>query len=112
MKKKLYKACKKPTRKPDYISGSGSEYWYLKNGGHIRFSDHWGKNQPKYCHQQFLMIGGGGYTGVYLGEYISDDSMPVDRLSDNINSKINGRYYEERIDQYLKNRKPEARQAV
>jgi len=40
-----FKACKKPKREPDFISPSGSEYWYSqdKNGGYvIRFSDHWG----------------------------------------------------------------------
>ena len=32
--------CATPRRKPDYISSSGSKYWYVKNGV-IRKSDHW-----------------------------------------------------------------------
>ena len=32
--------CATPRRKPDYISSSGSKYWYTKNGV-IRKSDHW-----------------------------------------------------------------------
>ena len=39
-----FKGCKTPKRKPDYISHSGSRYWYIedKNGEYvIRESDHW-----------------------------------------------------------------------
>ena len=39
-----FKGCKTPRRMPDYISKSGSEYWYGKdkNGNYvIRQSDHW-----------------------------------------------------------------------
>ena len=32
--------CATPRRKPDYISSSGSKYWYNKTGV-IRKSDHW-----------------------------------------------------------------------
>ena len=32
--------CATPRRKPDYISSSGSKYWYTKPGV-IRKSDHW-----------------------------------------------------------------------
>ena len=32
--------CATPRRKPDYISSSGSRYWYTKTGV-IRKSDHW-----------------------------------------------------------------------
>lgn len=32
--------CATPRRKPDYISSSGSKYWYTK-AGVIRKSDHW-----------------------------------------------------------------------
>lgn len=32
--------CATPRRKPDYISSSGSRYWYTRNGV-IRKSDHW-----------------------------------------------------------------------
>ena len=32
--------CATPRRKPDYISSSGSKYWYTKTGV-IRKSDHW-----------------------------------------------------------------------
>ncbi len=35
-------SCKKPDRNPDYISSSGSKYWY-ENDGVIRESDHFGK---------------------------------------------------------------------
>ena len=37
----VFGICGKPEREPDYISGSGSAYWY-ENGGVIRCSDHWG----------------------------------------------------------------------
>lgn len=33
--------CDKPAREPDYVSGSGSAYWYTEDGV-IRMSDHWG----------------------------------------------------------------------
>ena len=33
----------KPKGKPDYVSSSGSKYWYDKNGV-VRESDHWGSN--------------------------------------------------------------------
>lgn len=39
-----FKGCKKPKRKPDYVSKSGSKYWYGENkrGKYvIRHSDHW-----------------------------------------------------------------------
>ena len=39
-----FKGCKKPKRKPDYVSDSGSEYWYSedKKGKFvIRNSNHW-----------------------------------------------------------------------
>lgn len=42
--KATFKACKRPKRKPDYKSDSGSKYWYGvdKNGEYvIRHSDHW-----------------------------------------------------------------------
>tara|TARA_R110002111_G_scaffold100975_1_gene156356 strand:- start:1515 stop:2024 length:510 start_codon:yes stop_codon:yes gene_type:complete len=35
-----FKSCEIPKRKPDYISASGSKYWYCKSGV-IRHSDHW-----------------------------------------------------------------------
>jgi hypothetical protein len=44
--KGLFTQCKEPKRKPDYISKSGSKYWYGKNkkGSYvIRHSDHWVK---------------------------------------------------------------------
>ena len=37
----LFKECDKPKRKPDFISDSGSIYWYFKKGV-IRGADHWG----------------------------------------------------------------------
>ena len=37
----MYEECEKPKRKPDYVSDSGSCYWYLKKGV-IRGSNHWG----------------------------------------------------------------------
>ena len=33
----------KPKRPPDYISGSGSQYWYTEDGV-TRYSDHWGSD--------------------------------------------------------------------
>lgn len=39
-----FKGCKKPKKNPDFISNSGSEYWYGedRNGRFvIRHSDHW-----------------------------------------------------------------------
>ena len=39
----LFSICDEPTREPDYVSGSGSAYWY-ENDGVIRKSDHWGHN--------------------------------------------------------------------
>jgi hypothetical protein len=39
-----FRGCKKPKSKPDYVSRSGSLYWYGKNmkGEYvIRYSDHW-----------------------------------------------------------------------
>ena len=41
---KHFKACNKPKRKPDFVSQSGSKYWYgTKNGKpyEIRQSNHW-----------------------------------------------------------------------
>jgi len=41
-----FKACNVPNRTPDFISKSGSKYWYgqNKNGGYvIRQSDHWNR---------------------------------------------------------------------
>ena len=37
----LYQETEKPDREPDFTSGSGSRYWYSKEGV-IRGSDHWG----------------------------------------------------------------------
>jgi hypothetical protein len=40
----VFKGCKIPKRKPDYVSDSGSIYWYGENkkGSYvIRQSDHW-----------------------------------------------------------------------
>ena len=37
----VFDLCEQPEREPDYISGSGSEYWYI-NGGVVRKSNHWG----------------------------------------------------------------------
>jgi hypothetical protein len=42
--KASFRACKKPLRKPDYQSKSGSQYWYGSNSKGqyvIRESDHW-----------------------------------------------------------------------
>ena len=36
-----FTSCAKPETKPDYISDSGSRYWYTDEGV-IRFSNHWG----------------------------------------------------------------------
>lgn len=45
--KASFKGCKKPKRKPDFISSTGSTYWYL-NGYVIRYSDHWVRRNPIY----------------------------------------------------------------
>jgi len=37
----MYNETEKPDREPDFTSGSGSRYWYFKDGI-IRGSDHWG----------------------------------------------------------------------
>jgi len=37
----LFNECDDPGREPDFTSGSGSRYWYYKDGV-IRGSDHWG----------------------------------------------------------------------
>lgn len=37
----VFDVCETPDREPDYVSGSGSAYWY-ENDGVIRRSDHWG----------------------------------------------------------------------
>lgn len=42
--KVIFKGCKTPKREPDFISNTGSKYWYGndKNGGYvIREADHW-----------------------------------------------------------------------
>ena len=33
-------SCDRPDRDPDFVSGSGSRYWYV-DGGVVRESDHW-----------------------------------------------------------------------
>lgn len=37
----VFDICERPERTPDFVSGSGSEYWY-EDGKVIRNSDHWG----------------------------------------------------------------------
>lgn len=37
----VFDVCETPDSEPDYVSGSGSAYWYV-NGGVVRCSDHWG----------------------------------------------------------------------
>lgn len=39
--KATFDVVRKPRRQPDYVSDSGSQYWY-QNDGVIRFADHWG----------------------------------------------------------------------
>lgn len=62
----VFTFCQKPTREPDYVSDSGSCYWYTDDGV-IRGSDHWGSLvascrwyfgcqfdiQSNYAHAQF-----------------------------------------------------------
>ena len=38
--KATFDGCRRPSRKPDYVSRCGSEYWYTEEGV-IRCSDHW-----------------------------------------------------------------------
>lgn len=47
-----FEFCEKPNREPDYISASGSEYWYTEEGV-FRNSDHWG-NGIASCDWQLL----------------------------------------------------------
>lgn len=37
----IFDLCETPSTEPDYVSASGSKYWYV-NGGVVRSSDHWG----------------------------------------------------------------------
>lgn len=37
-----FTSCDRPDREPDYVSASGSAYWYGDEGV-VRSSDHWGK---------------------------------------------------------------------
>lgn len=42
----IWKACKEPRRTPDFVSASGSKYWYGENKKGVfvvRKSDHWCK---------------------------------------------------------------------
>jgi hypothetical protein len=39
--KTVFTSCARPESAPDYVSDSGSEYWYSEDGV-IRFADHWG----------------------------------------------------------------------
>lgn len=43
--KATFKGCKEPKREPDYVSNSGSEYWYTPKGV-IRSSNHWSAIRP------------------------------------------------------------------
>lgn len=36
-----FEQCQKPNHEPDYVSDSGSAYWYFEDGV-VRQSDHWG----------------------------------------------------------------------
>jgi hypothetical protein len=36
-----FTVCETPKRNPDYVSDSGSKYWYVENSV-VRQSDHWG----------------------------------------------------------------------
>ena len=38
----IFARCPRPRRKPDYVSFSGSRYWYTDHGVY-RYSDHWGE---------------------------------------------------------------------
>lgn len=38
-----FAACEKPAREADYVSASGSAYWYTADGV-VRCADHWGGN--------------------------------------------------------------------
>lgn len=39
----MFTACAKPERPADYVSASGSAYWYTE-AGVVRCADHWGGN--------------------------------------------------------------------
>lgn len=51
-------SCEKPNREADYISASGSAYWYTENGV-VRGSNHWGEGVAS-CNW-FLNGGAYGY---------------------------------------------------
>lgn len=44
----VFSICDKPNREPDYISASGSSYWY-ENNGVVRCADHWGWGIASCC---------------------------------------------------------------
>ena len=58
--KATFKGRKRPRRKPDYISNSGSKYWYTKKGV-IRDSYHWSAITPYYIKDK--------YTGRWYNGY-------------------------------------------
>lgn len=61
-----FRKCAEPMREADYVSESGSRYWY-ENGEVIRQSDHWG--HVASCHWIYMGLRVYGYeksTGVCL----------------------------------------------
>lgn len=47
----VFKGCEKPARPADYVSESGSQYWYGENNRGkwvIRYSDHWSGEDSAY----------------------------------------------------------------
>lgn len=62
----VFKACKRPSRKPDFISPSGSVYWYGQDstGGYVvRSSDHWSCRDCGNIASCYWRINGTGNTG-------------------------------------------------
>lgn len=76
-----FKRAAVPAREPDYVSGSGSAYWYSAEGV-IRVSDHWGAgvascNWSLEDRNEFVNVWGGKYN-FQAGHSLSEDSLSGD----------------------------------
>ena len=74
----VFRPAKRPDREPDYVSGSGSRYWY-QDGGVYRESDHWGAgvascNWAMEGRNEFTSVTGGKY-GFAAQHSLTDDSV-------------------------------------
>jgi len=79
----IFKGCKAPNRTPDFVSPSGSKYWYGsdKNGAFvIRKSNHWSKlGNKKYNKMERITIDGKEYGKIPfdLARWQSGDFVKV-----------------------------------